>query len=286
MYVVLPRKGLEKDFNISLVFFSAEEHFRSGSKYFVSKLSEEEKNKIIGCINIDMIGEKGVGEITMNSATGKSNSLSIALNELTENQYKLLIGGGSDELSFYMGEIPAISFWSDYRDGEGSSDKSEESLDSIDIGTIKGLCESIANALGKFDIKSYENLTNENNVIKSKITDDEKRFCGEFKLIDKKEVLIGNGYDVETIYTYENKRNKVIVKEKSSRFIEKSEINKLISFDSDNNDGYSIIRDKNKYKIVYKLGYIYGEISSFSNEKEVREFFNVYSKKYSDFEIK
>lgn len=279
-------KNFETDFNVSLIFFSAEEHFRSGSKYFVSSLSEEEKNNIIGCINVDMVGEKGVGEITMNSATGKSNSLSIMLDELTESKYKLLIGGGSDELSFYMGEVPSISFWSDYREGEGSSDKSEENLDSIDIGIIKDFCESIGKALVKLDIKSYENLVTEKNIIKSKITDDDKKVISNFKLIDKEEILLGNGYDVETRYVYANENNKIIVKERSSRFIEKSKTKKLIMFHTDNNDGYKIIKTDNTYKVEYKLGYIYGEISDFANEKEAIDFFNIYSEKYSDEKIK
>ena len=45
-------------FNIKFIFFGAEEEGCIGSREYLGKLSDNEKDQIIGCINIDMVGEK------------------------------------------------------------------------------------------------------------------------------------------------------------------------------------------------------------------------------------
>ena len=77
------------EFNIGIVFFSAEEYFRSGSRKFVSSLDEDEKNNILGCINIDMVGEKGKGPIIMQTVNGENNIISIMMDKLTNKEFNL-----------------------------------------------------------------------------------------------------------------------------------------------------------------------------------------------------
>lgn len=280
-------KNLDGDFNIKIVFFSAEEYFRSGSRYFVSNLTEEEKNNIAGCVNVDMVGEKNVGKIVMNSVTGNSNSLSILLDKLTQNKFELRDGGGSDEFSFYMGEIPAVSFWNDYRSGGRSSESAEDDLNSIDVESIKNFCESISKALTELTLDLYNDEIKDGKIIKSKITDNDIKSVGDFQINEKNEILLKNGYDVELEKIYKNKSNdKIVVKERSSRFLPETEFKQLIPFDSVNEDGYILKNTKNKYSIIYKLGFTYGEVSSNLDKKTMIDFFNNYCSSYSDYKIK
>lgn len=276
-------QNIDNDFNITLVFFSAEEYFRSGSRYFVSNLSEEEKSNAIGCINIDMIGEKGIGDISMNSVTGKSNLISVILTNLTDNEFKLSKGGGSDELSFYMGKIPSISFWNDYREGNGSKEGAEEDLNSIDINIIKTFCETISSAINNINLDQVNKVLKDENVKISNVSEDEAKIVEGFTVSNKSEVLLENGYDVESKFIYTNGELQFIVKEKSSRFIDIEELNKFKYFDLDSKDGYYILDDNDENKIIYRLGFDYGEISGGSNKNELLEFFNKYCKNYGDY---
>ena len=65
---------------------------------------EDEKNNILGCINIDMVGEKGKGPIIMQTVNGENNIISIMMDKLTNKEFNLSGGGSSDDLSFYMVE--------------------------------------------------------------------------------------------------------------------------------------------------------------------------------------
>lgn len=278
-------KDIDNDFNIVMVFFSAEEYFRSGSRYFVSNLSEEEKNNVIGCINVDMIGEKGIGSISMNSATGKNNLISVIIDELTDNEFNLLKGGGSDELSFYMGKIPAISFWNDYREGSGSEEGVEEDLNSIDINIIKTFCETMYKAINNIDIEQVNKILKDKKIRVDNKMEDEINEVEGFEVRKKSEELLENGYDVETELIYKNESTEFTVKEKSSRFIVKEELDKFIYFDSSSDEGYYIVDDNGQSKIIYKLGFDYGEINGGKDKKEMIEFFNEYCKNYGEYQI-
>ena len=74
------------------------------------------------------------------------------------------------------------------------------------------------------------------------IDENDIKLVGEFKLINKKETLIGNGYDVQKKYTYQNNEGKTCtIMSKSVKFIPKEPLNKLILLAEPNTDGYKFI---------------------------------------------
>ena len=223
------------EFNIGIVFFSAEEYFRSGSRKFVSSLDEDEKNNILGCINIDMVGEKGKGPIIMQTVNGENNIMSIMMDKLTNKEFNLSGGGSSDDLSFYMGEIPVINLCNDYAKAR-LYDDAEDNIESIDFNQIKELCESILNAITDFKLSMYNKFLKDYKDIDLDIDENDIKLVGEFKLINKKETLIGNGYDVQKKYTYQNNEGKTCtIMSKSVKFIPKEQLNNLILLDEPTN---------------------------------------------------
>src|SRR5699024_9077600 len=71
------------EFNIGIVLFSAKKYFRFESRKFVLNFYEDEKNNILGSINIDMVGEKVKGFIIMLTVNGENNIISIMMDKLT-----------------------------------------------------------------------------------------------------------------------------------------------------------------------------------------------------------
>ncbi len=45
-------------YNVKFILFSGEEKYMLGSRWYVGKLTEDERKQIIGVINIDTIAEK------------------------------------------------------------------------------------------------------------------------------------------------------------------------------------------------------------------------------------
>ena len=70
-------------------------------------------------------------------------------------------------------------------------------FESIDFNQIKELCESILNAITDFKLSMYNKFLKDYKDIDLDIDENDIKLVGEFKLINKKETLIGNGYDVQ-----------------------------------------------------------------------------------------
>ncbi len=63
------------DTEIRFIFFSAEEEGLKGSRYYVSQLSEEEREHIVGDIQIDMIGHYLIDQVRVSTVSGDGNLL-------------------------------------------------------------------------------------------------------------------------------------------------------------------------------------------------------------------
>ena len=66
-------KTLPTDTELRFVTFGAEEVGLLGSEHYVSELSENEKNRIVGMFNLDMVGSRDAGDLVMNTADGTPN---------------------------------------------------------------------------------------------------------------------------------------------------------------------------------------------------------------------
>jgi len=90
---------------VRFLLFSGEENYLYGSRYYVNKLTDDERKHIIADINLDCIGEEGVNKAILGTRNGKENDVS----ELFAN-YNMHIekGPSSDQLSFWKADIPAL----------------------------------------------------------------------------------------------------------------------------------------------------------------------------------
>lgn len=142
-------------FNIRFIFFSAEEYHLSGSRYYVSQLTDEEKSNIIGLINIDMVGEKNAGELVMCTPQGIPTVINFVVDEvLKERSFNSKIQGASDHVPFSIANIPAITFDQPNRDF-GIMFK-ENQMDYLDSKALKHTAEVITDIVTKYDLNLHE----------------------------------------------------------------------------------------------------------------------------------
>lgn len=143
------------EINIVYTIFSAEEYFKSGSRYYLSQLSNAEKDNIIGAINIDMIGYEGfeypelktVGPIEIILMQEDNNTLSDAFNNQFNEKYNINseLGGMSDDLSFSKLGIPTIYFADEnFMTGFNIEQESTDiQLEHVKVNAICSFCEDI-----------------------------------------------------------------------------------------------------------------------------------------------
>ena len=91
---------------VRFILFSGEENYLYGSRYYVSKLTDNERQHIIANLNLDCIGEEGTNEAILGTSNGRENEVS----KLFAN-YNIEIQKGpmSDYFSFEKVGIPALT---------------------------------------------------------------------------------------------------------------------------------------------------------------------------------
>ncbi|WP_071458998.1 M20/M25/M40 family metallo-hydrolase [Bacillus massilinigeriensis] len=139
-------KDIPTDTELRFITFGAEELGLLGSEHYVSTLTQEEARKIIGYFNMDMVGSKDAGDLSIKTVDGNPNIVS----QLSQASSKRLNGlptpleegGRSDHVPFFEAGIPSASFihtptepW--YHTPEDTLDKiSKEKL--LDVAEIVG----------------------------------------------------------------------------------------------------------------------------------------------------
>lgn len=151
-------------FNLEFVFFSGEELWFVGSRYFISQLSEKEKNGILGVINIDNIAEKSdlgywvmVGEGKETEQEKGSYSFEPVENAMSKlftsyDRFELTCQMNSDHYPFSIVGIPAVSITQDLTEGTSANSSHDTSniIDSKRLNEIAGiLLDSIHTLEGK-----------------------------------------------------------------------------------------------------------------------------------------
>ncbi len=168
-----------KDFNIVFILFSAEEYNKNGSRYYLSQLSKSERDNILGCINIDMIGYTGfryedwpqVEEVEVMLAPWiKKDALETLLNDQFNNKYSVNneMGGMSDDISFVRLGVPTLYLADkNFPTGFNIEEKNFESqLEPVKVDSISDLCKDIYTFIKNFDINKFNELNS--------ISDEEK----------------------------------------------------------------------------------------------------------------
>ena len=273
-------QNFDGDINIKFLFLDAEEYFRYGSKYFVSKLSDEEKNNIIGCINDDMVGEKNAGNIVMQTTSGNKNIISSLISKSLGDKFLLSEGGFSDDLSFYMGEIPVVTFANEKSNFNLDLEDKNTQINNVDTKIIKDFCEIITNFLSNLELNNY----NEGLKAIEKVESSEKdiRIINGFELKKIEESYINNGFDVKFRYIYEKDKLNFSFSEFPVKFISKEVYKNYIQSNSDNTWFYEI----NENKILVKNDSAFYEFSGNIPINELVEVVEVFFKEeyYSLFE--
>jgi len=94
---------------VRFVLFGGEQCGLNGSRYYVSKLSEEEKKNMLN-INLDYLGIKGTNNLILATIDGKENQASsLFKNFLQSNELQIVNSPASDYVSFARAGIPAVS---------------------------------------------------------------------------------------------------------------------------------------------------------------------------------
>ncbi len=95
------------DTELRLISFTDEENGKNGSRAYLASLAEEERARMIGCIQFDMLGGLGGGETVICTTDGSENYLTELL-MLNDQALTLGAESASDHASFALAGIPAV----------------------------------------------------------------------------------------------------------------------------------------------------------------------------------
>lgn len=233
-------------FNVKVVFFSAEEFALQGSTYFISKMSKNEKENSIGCINIDLVGQVGEPEIMLKTITNQINVLSILIDKY--HDFKHEFGSASDHRSFYMGGIPVVYF------GDNINNKIEDNspVDSVDINKLKELTEILCEFISNLDLNEYNDLLKNSYSESYTIIDGQIEILG-YTLTEAKEILKEDGSGSKQQYKLSSDNgSNIIITEEDNRFVDMNSTNITAKYHLyEDQIKYTTIQDNSDELIIY-----------------------------------
>lgn len=156
-------KDTEIPYNIKFILFSGEEKYMLGSRWYVGKLTEDERKQIIGVINIDTIAEKSdLGYMAMIEGNKRPDNAEYddeglkKLAELNKNsmselftpsdRFFLTMATNSDHYPFALVNIPAVSIVQDWQEGLNVNDSSDVK-ENMDIQRIVEVIDQVMEVL-------------------------------------------------------------------------------------------------------------------------------------------
>lgn len=96
--------------NVRFILFGGEEAWLNGSRYYVSKLSDSEKQNIVANINLDYIGEEGESNLIIATIDGRENAATKLFEEfINRGKISVIKAPKSDYYSFAKAGIPSLS---------------------------------------------------------------------------------------------------------------------------------------------------------------------------------
>lgn len=236
-------RRLESNINVVFVLFDAEEVSQQGAKNFVYRLSSEEKENAIGCINIDMVGEIGAGELVMKFGNGEHNIVSVLWNHILQKDIDVEMGVMTDEQAFYYARIPGVTI--ENYNPDFSLEAAKNQYQYVDYEQLLGLTNDIIHFVRYFDLDFYNRALEEKIEVESHVD----RICEINNAVYKKATakVVENGFIMETCFYYESddKREfQMILKNKkffevkdSDDFLQISDGEKSIQYKIDEMDG-------------------------------------------------
>lgn len=154
----------ELPFNIRFIFFSGEEAYLYGSRYYVSKLTDEEREEIFACFNIDMVGAKDAGDLIITTPLGLPNVIECVINNTTNTEpiKSIYPFGTSDHQSFTVAQIPSIHFYQPDHDHDLLFNKKQ--LDYLDRKLLASTTDRISAIVINYDLNLHEKYIKESYV--------------------------------------------------------------------------------------------------------------------------
>lgn len=133
------------DMEIRFILFGGEENMLSGSRYYASKLTNNEIKKIKGVINLDTLAQKGSQCTVFYTINGKNNTVSLLLKSVSgysniETKKGLL----SDYFTFGVMNIPAVNIGQELQGLKfNSPDDTVDLIDEAKLVEISNLIISV-----------------------------------------------------------------------------------------------------------------------------------------------
>lgn len=146
------------DYNLRVIFFSSGEYFMFDSRSYINNLSEGELNNIIGCFNIDMVGNKKANHLIFDSHKGEDNILTTEFKRIFKDiPVKNYFGENSDELSFRKKGISSFRFTTaDYQSKEYDERllAIETDIESLSLDELSNTASIIYNYMKDLEVEN------------------------------------------------------------------------------------------------------------------------------------
>lgn len=137
-------KDVQTDTELRFISFTDEENGKNGSRYYTSTLSSEEKERMVGDIQFDMLGGLGTSGMAVCTADGEANWVSDLLRQECP-ALELDAETASDHTAFQLAGVPAVLLM---QDGQGYLYHSAaDTVDQLDLWAIAGAVRTVIAAV-------------------------------------------------------------------------------------------------------------------------------------------
>lgn len=139
-------KDVSTDTELRFISFTDEENGKNGSRYYVSTLTENERSRIVGDIQLDMLGGLGAEGVQLCTTDGEPNWLTDLLQGKNAS-LTITAETASDHTSFQLAEIPSVLVM---QKGRGYLyHTAADVAGQIDLHTLAGAAQMTAAAVHK-----------------------------------------------------------------------------------------------------------------------------------------
>ncbi|WP_295629170.1 M20/M25/M40 family metallo-hydrolase [uncultured Intestinimonas sp.] len=161
LYAAQALKDVETDTELRFISFTDEENGKNGSRAYTASLTEEEKDRMIGAIQFDMLGGLGSDGTLVCTMDGEANWLS----DLLQKKDPELVRDAetaSDHASLQLAGVPSVLLM---QEGQGylyhSAADVADQLDPYAIAAAAETAVAAAQEIGSPDTASYRELDRE-----------------------------------------------------------------------------------------------------------------------------
>lgn len=142
---------LPSDTELRFVSFAGHESQNLGSRHYVSTMSEEERNRVIGVVDLDCVGAMTGGNMVLGTIdcgeTMLGDLLLEASREITDTSWAYERYAGGDSSSFLRGRMPAVTVTR--RQGSYGEKTPYDRAETVNIEDVAQIVDVICQAVSK-----------------------------------------------------------------------------------------------------------------------------------------